>query len=341
MNEGTSIIILNFNGKKFLQDCISSVLVQSYTEFELIIFDNNSTDGSIQYVNESFKDPRIKVISSGSNLGFAGGNLEAMKHTSNDLIVLLNNDTKVDKDWLKFLAESVKERNTVASSFVRTEGIPEKYYEKNGTVSYLMYNIMNVFSSPEDEFYPNGCSVIFRKSEIGEPFDADYFYYSEDVYLGLKARFAGRKIKFAKDSLVQHYGGGSHSTDKKKTFYSERNRLLNVYLFFSVWTIIRFLPYVAFNQTAKLLLSLFSSKYSFPGLVRAYFWFYLNIPAIVRKRKNLRENFKTSEREVISKMSCKIFNGSSFAVSLVNKLSYFYSRIAGFKPIEFYQRDTD
>ena len=72
-------------------------------------------------------------------------------------------------------------------------------------VSYLMYNIMNIFPDKEDEFYPNGCSLIFRKSEIGEPFDPDYFYYGEDTYLGLKARFMGMRIKFAKDSIAVSY----------------------------------------------------------------------------------------------------------------------------------------
>ena len=336
MSEKISIIVLNYNGEKFLTDCVKSVLSQSYSDFELIVFDNNSADGSIKLLRDNFSDSRVRIVESDKNLGFAGGNLEAMKYCSNDLIVLLNNDTKADRDWLKFLAEAVSEGNTVASSFVRTVGIPEEFYTTNGSVSYLMYNIMNVFENPEDEFYPNGCSVIFRKSEISEPFDADYFYYSEDVYLGLKARFRGMKIRFVKDSLVQHFGGGSESPGSMKTYYSERNRLLNVYLFFSLWTIIRFLPYIAFNHSAKLLLSLLSSKYSFPGLLKAYLWFYFNIPGIIKKRKELHKEFNTGEKEVISKLTCKVFNGNSFPAALVNRLSYYYSRTVGLKPIEFF-----
>jgi GT2 family glycosyltransferase len=204
-----------------------------------------------------------------------------------------------------------------------------------------MYNIMNVFESPEDEFYPNGCSVIFRKSEISEPFDAEYFYYSEDVYLGLKARFAGMKIRFVKDSIVQHYGGGSGSPGSKKTYYSERNRLLNVYLFFSILTIVRVLPYIVFNHSVKLILSLLCSKYSFPGLLKAYFWFYFNIPWIIKKRKSLQKHFKASEKEVISKISSKVFNGNSFPAALVNRFSYYYSRAVGLKPIEYFQRSKN
>lgn len=231
MNEPVSIIILNYNGKKYLKDCLSSVLRQSYSEFEIILFDNNSTDGSESFVRENFSDPRIRIITSNVNLGFAGGNNEALKYTNNDLIVLLNNDTKVENDWLRYLVESVKDKNTIASSFVITEGIDSRYYESNGSVSYLMYNIMNIFENREGEFYPNGCSLIFRKSEIPVPFDIDYFYYSEDLYLGLKARFMGMKVIFVKESVVHHLGGGGYSLSRDKTFYQERNRLLNLFIF--------------------------------------------------------------------------------------------------------------
>jgi GT2 family glycosyltransferase len=203
-----------------------------------------------------------------------------------------------------------------------------------------MYNIMNIFTDPEEEFYPNGCSLIFRKSEISKPFDPDYFYYSEDLYLGLKARFAGMRIKFVKNSLVHHFGSGSGSASEKKTYYSERNRLLNLYLFFSFWTVARLLPYIIFNHTAKLFISIFSSKFSFKGLIKAYLWFYINIPLILKKRKELKNEFRTGESEIIAKMSSKIINEDTNGPSFINKLSYFYSRLVGFKPVEFFSRKT-
>lgn len=338
MTEQISIIILNYNGKKFLKDCLESVLVQSYPHFEIIFFDNESADGSVKYVKDNFTDSRIKVIESPQNLGFAGGNNQALKHCSNDLIVLLNNDTKAEKDWLKHLAEAVKEKNTLASSFVITEGIPEKYYETNGSVSYLMYNVMNIFPRIEDEFYPNGASLIFRRSEIGEPFDSDYFYYGEDVYLGLKARFKGMKIKFVKDSVVHHYGGGTESATEKKTFHRERNRFLNLYTFFSIGFLVKMVPYITFNHTLKTVISVFSPKYSFTGIVKAYFWFYLNVPLIAKKRNGLNKIKKVPQEEVIKFMSCKVFNDEGPAAKIINRLSYLYSRLVGIKPVEYYQK---
>lgn len=340
MNETVSIIILNYNGRQFLKDCFESVLSQSYQSFEIIFFDNGSADGSVEFVKQVYTDSRIKVIESKVNLGFAGGNNEALKNCSNDLIVLLNNDTKTEKDWLKYLIEAVDERNTIASSFVITQGIPPEYYETNGSVSYLMYNIMNVFENPGDEFYPNGCSLIFRKSETGEPFDSDYFYYGEDVYLGLRARFSGMKVKFVKASVVHHYGGGTSSASEKKTFYRERNRFLNLYQFFSIGFIIKMLPYISFNHITKLIVSIFSKRYSAIGLLKAYFWFYINVPLIAKKRNKLRKSFTVNEKDVIRFMSSKIFNEGSVLTKLINSISYIYSRMVGIKPVEYYRKNN-
>lgn len=335
MSGQISIIILNYNGKQFLKDCFESVLAQSYPDFEIIFFDNASIDGSIEFVKENFTDSRIKIISSPQNLGFAGGNNEALKHCANDLIVLLNNDVKIERDWLKYLVEAVQDKKTIASSYVITEGIPEKYYKTNGSVSYLMYNIMNIFPDIEDEFYPNGCSLIFRKSEIGEPFDSDYFYYSEDVYLGLRARFAGMNIKFVKGSVVHHYGGGTSSGNEKKTFFRERNRFLNLYQFFSIGFIIKMIPYITFNHTTKFILSIFSSKYSLTGVIKAYLWFYFNIPTVAKKRRTLKKSFIVPEKEVIKYMSCKVVNDGSPLSKIINGISYIYSRLVGIKPVEY------
>jgi GT2 family glycosyltransferase len=204
----------------------------------------------------------------------------------------------------------------------------------------LMYNVMNIFENIEDEFYPNGCSLIFRKSELRVPFDSDYFYYSEDLSLGLKARFSGMKVKFAKDSVIHHFGGGSSHANSIKTFYRERNRLLNLYTFFSFWFLIRIFPLICTVKTAKLLHSLFSQNVSFWGIIKAYLWFYFHIPTVLRKRKELKKIKMVHERQIIRYMTSKLLNHETTFSKFINNLSYVYSRIVGIKPIEYYQKTS-
>jgi GT2 family glycosyltransferase len=333
MSESVSIIILNYNGAEYIKDCFTSVLSQTYSDFELIVYDNNSYDDSVRIIEDSFKDKRIRIIKSEFNNGFAGGNNIAVTEAHHDLVVLLNNDTVVDKYWLEKLVYAVRDKNVIASSYVITEGVPGKYYETNGSVSYLMYNIMNIFPDIEDEFYPNGASLIFRKSETGLPFDPDFFMYSEDLYLGLKARFMGMKIKFVKDSVVYHKGSGQN---KLMTYYQERNRLMNLYLFFSLSYFLKVLPLLKIVAWSKLLVSFFSNKYSFCGLIRAYFWIFFNFQKVLKKRKELVPLKKIDESEIIKYMTSKLINEETLSANIINKFSYIYSRIVGLKPFEYY-----
>src|SRR5271157_3134470 len=96
-----SIIIVNFNGKRFLNECLSTVLGSKYPNFEVIFVDNASTDKSLDFVSEVFaKNKFLKIIRNSKNLGFGPGNNVGFEQAKGDYIVFLNNDTSVDSDWL-------------------------------------------------------------------------------------------------------------------------------------------------------------------------------------------------------------------------------------------------
>ncbi len=330
-----SIIIVNFNGKHFLNDCLTSVLQDCGSLAEIIVVDNGSRDGSAQYMRESF--PSVKLIESGANLGFAGGNNLGVRHASSDLIILLNNDTIVHRGWLQGLLDAVREEDIVAaSSLIKTKGIPERYYEKNGSINFLGHNIMRVFDEPTDIFYAGGASMIFKKNIIGEPFDGDYFVYAEDVYLGLRSRFMGYRVKHTNASVLDHLGNGTsqHQRSSFLTYYQERNRLLNLFIFFSVPTIMKAFPFVLMNCIGKIMLAILGRKYSLNGLVHAYGWFFIRIPTIRRKRAVIAKEKRVHEAEVIAKMSGKLTNGESLPGKIVNSICLVYCRIVRLKVIE-------
>jgi GT2 family glycosyltransferase len=338
LKKNVSIIIVNYNGKDLIKDCLDSVLSQVFIDFELVIVDNGSTDDSINFIKSNFIDKRIKIVESDKNLGFAGGNNLGFKNTSGDYIVLLNNDTVVDKDWLKYLYELINSDETIgiAQSLVITEGIPSRYYEKNGTVNLLGHNIMEVFNIGEDSigeiFQATGCSLIIRRSlldDIGGLFLDEYFAYAEDTFLCFKVKFFGKRIMHTSKSLVQHRGNATFKKQKSSSlyFYQERNRLLNFFLFFNKSFLIKYIPYLIFNFFIKLFASLFEKKYSAIGLIRAYFWLTTHYKWIEEKRDELNKLKKVDEKEVLKFLSCKIFNGDNFLERVINYFSLVYCKL--------------
>ena len=345
MKKQISIIILNYNGRDFLEECLDSVLGQTFNDFEIIFVDNGSTDDSIDFVKKQYSDQRIKIIQSDKNLGFAGGNNLGLKSTKDEFIVLLNNDTVVDKDWLKYLYELIisDEMIGIVQSLVITEGILSKYYKKNGTVNLLGHNIMEVFDIGPDGigeiFQATGCSLITRKSlldEIGGLFLDEYFAYAEDTFLCFKVRFFEKKIMHTSKSLVHHKGNATFKKQKPSSlyFYQERNRLLNFLLFFSKPILIKYIPYLIFNFFMKLFASLFVTKYSARGLIKAYFWLTTHYKWIKEQRHKLNKLKTVDDYDVLKYLSGKIFNGDNFLEKLINCFSLLYCKLTGICVIE-------
>lgn len=335
-----SIILLNHNGLSFLQDCIGSVLRQDYSPFEVILVDNASTDGSVAFVREKF--PSVRVVELEVNHGFAGGNNLGVRYASGAFIVLLNNDVVVSEGWLQGLVEAVSLPHVaIASSLVKTQGIPDRYYEKNGSINFLSHNIMRVFSNPEEIFYAGGASLIYKKNILGEPFDPEYFAYGEDVYLSLRARFLGYDIRHSNASRVIHYGNATAKEFPASfvTYLQERNRILNTLLFFSRRTIIKCLPFLVINFFGKLLSVLIERRYSTLGILRAHGYFISHWRSIKEKRSRLRADFRVDERDIIQKMSGRISNGEGRLAKILDLLSLFYCRVVGLRTIELCQTD--
>jgi hypothetical protein len=340
-----SVIILNYNGREYLYDCLNSLLNQSYTDFELILFDNFSTDDSVKFVHDNFDSCKLKIVTSEMNLGFAGGNNEALKYANGDLIVLLNNDTVVEKDWLSELVKCVNSSEDIGmvQSLVLTEGIPLKYYKMNGTINLFGHNIMEVFDIQENGlgeiFQVNGCSLIIKKrilDEIGGLFPDEYFAYAEDTYLSFKVKFAGYKNYHNSKSIVHHKGSATMKKYKSEfiTFHQERNRLLNFLIFFSVTFRRKYYPLLLMNFSLKIISSVFLRKYSIKGIIKAYLWLFNNHGWIESKRKEMNSIKVVNEHEVIKFLSGKIVNGDNLLEKLLNKISLTYLKLVKIKVLE-------
>ena len=336
-----SIVIVNYNGKHLLHDCLSAVLAQSYDRFEVIVVDNASTDGSPEFIESNF--PAVTVVRSRVNAGFAGGNNLGARLARGNLIVLLNNDTIVAEGWLRALVQAAAPASVaVAGSFIRTDGIPESYYQKNGSLNFLGHNIMRKFAHPENTFFAGGASLVFKREILGTPFDEEYFLYIEDVYLSMRARFLGYRVVQSPDSLVHHLGSDTTRRERSSlmTMYQERNRILTMLLFLSPTTLVKLLPLYAVNCCTKLAASLLARHNSASGLLRAYLWLAGHPALIAAKRRALRPERRVSEREVTTWMTSDLTNGESAPGKAINAFARLYFRLCGVSTLEDFPPGT-
>ena len=330
-----SVVIVTYNGKELLASCLGAALAQRYSPYEVILVDNASSDGTAALVREDF--PSVRLVRSESNLGFAGGNNEGVRHARGDLVALLNNDAVPEAGWLGALVEAVSVSGVaVAGSLVRTDGVPERYYERNGSVNFLCHNIMRKFALPTQTFFAGGAALIFRRDLLGVPFDDEYFLYIEDVYLSMRARFMGYGVVQSPAARVRHVG--SHSTRRESsalmTMYQERNRILTPALFFRASTLLRLAPFIAANVAVKLIAACAGTKYSLAGLLRAYTWLLAHPGSILRKRRALVSYRRVQDADVTSWMTADLTNGESPLGRAVNGLARAYCRLARLRTLE-------
>ena len=220
MSQKAAIIIVNWNGKKFLKNCLEAVFAQEYKNFEVYLVDNGSADESLKFVKDNF--PRVKTIGLNKNTGFAKGNNEGIKVALLDKevkhIVCLNNDTIVDKNWLESLVAAVdyrKKIDMVSSLCIfpdgRVQSIGIRFEKdlcgaKEGGLAIGFKESPKKYQEKKEIFCPNGASCLFTRRLLERVglFDEDFFAYGEDLDLGMRARKAGYKCIFTPESKLVH-----------------------------------------------------------------------------------------------------------------------------------------
>jgi GT2 family glycosyltransferase len=232
-----SVIILNWNGKPLLEECLTSVLSQIFLDFETIVVDNGSTDGSVEFLKERWGE-KIQMIPLSSNNGFAGGNNTGIRAAKGKFVVLLNNDTAVDTGWLSALHGAIL-RHSEAGMF--TPKILNYYrrdeIDNTGHVIYpdglargrhRLERDDGRFDEEGETLWPSGCAGVYRMDMLEEVglLDDSFFAYGEDVDLGLRARWAGWKCFYVPAAVVYHkYSATTGTYTPQKAFLVERNRL--------------------------------------------------------------------------------------------------------------------
>ncbi len=216
MNEVT-VIIPNYRGEKFIADCLSSLLSQSRNDFDIIVVDNASGDGSTDIIEKDF--PSVKLIALQDNYGFSRAVNEGIKASDTPFVILLNNDTRVEKDFVERLLLAIKEDErifSVSSKMLqmtapdRIDGAGDLYSAFGWAFARGKDRRAEAFNKPCDIFAACGGASIYRRSILDEIgwFDEFHFAYLEDVDIGYRARIMGYRNVYEPGARVYHYGSG-------------------------------------------------------------------------------------------------------------------------------------
>jgi GT2 family glycosyltransferase len=236
-----SLVVLNWNGKRYLASCLQSLAELDYPaeRLELILCDNGSRDGSVEFVKQQF--PRVRVVELDRNHGFAQGNNLAAKQATGEWVGFLNNDMKVDRAWLASMLAVRDEKPDVAciaSKIVNWDGSLIDFV--GGGINFMGQGFQLDYakrSSPDDKFrrllFACGGAMLIKRElflEVGG-FDPDYFAYFEDVDLGWRLNIFGYDVWYTPHAIVYHH---HHSSGRKipqaklRTLY-ERNALATIF----------------------------------------------------------------------------------------------------------------
>lgn len=238
-----TIIILNYNGLKHLQNCLPSVMQLEDKHYNVMVVDNGSTDDSCDYINKEF--PEITLLKNKKNLGFAAGNNRGMELAFDrgiDFVAFLNNDTRVDSGWLKGFRKAFSLHPSVGICGAKILDWEGKTVEYNGTV----FHVNNASGGYVDEPVESGILENIHETAYAcggamaislecyraiRGFDETFTFYNEDVDLSLRAWITGFRVLYSPYSITYHRRGASvirYQSSSFRDYYGLRNALTTV-----------------------------------------------------------------------------------------------------------------
>lgn len=234
-----AVIIVNWNGRHWLERCLPPLQRQTYQDFEVVVVDNNSEDGSVRWLAEQWPD--VRVLAQSENTGFSLANNIGIRATSGKHVVTLNNDTRVEPTWLAELvgAAAGAEVGMVAPCIVQwreptlldSAGIE---VDRAGIAWQRGWNHpVSALSVAGEVFGPSAAAALYRRTMLEQIglFDEDFFAYYEDVDLAWRARQAGWRCHYTPEAKVAHWHSATAATmGTRKLYLTSRNK---------IWTLLK------------------------------------------------------------------------------------------------------
>jgi GT2 family glycosyltransferase len=228
-----SVVIVSWNGRRYLDDCLRAVEAQQGVDAEIVLVDNGSTDGTPAYVRARF--PGVRVVQLETNRGFAGGNNAGVREARGEYVAFLNNDTVADAGWLRALRAGV---DAASNSLLVTSRIVYMHdptvidsagdgaFRWGGAYKRLHGGRAEDAVEPAEVFGVCGAACMMPRAVFEElgGFDEDFFVSHEDVDLSYRARLRGYRCRYVPDAVVRHHGSATLGpVSAFAVFHGQRN----------------------------------------------------------------------------------------------------------------------
>jgi len=340
-NELISIIILNYNGEKFLENCIESIFKETKLAYEIIIVDNNSPDKSGEKLSKKIET--CNFILNKKNVGVSEGLNIGIKNANGKYVVLLNNDLIVAPKWLDYLLEAYKKNGEglyqpkflkmndkkiidSAGNLINIFGFG--FSREKGKEDYSQYN-----SIEEIGFAAGTCLFCSKKifDKIGF-LDEKFFAYNEDLDLGWRAKLLNYKSYYVPKSIAYHHGSAQWKWSGEKFYLLERNRWIVLLSNYNFITIIRLLPALLIIEIA--LLVFFTKKRILIKKLQSYGGIIKSLKHIQKRRKLIKKSRIINDKEMIktfvTTIEAPLEVSDNSSIENFNKMLTFLCKISGF-----------
>jgi GT2 family glycosyltransferase len=305
-----AIVILNWNGIKYLQQFIPNVVKYSKADnfqVDVIVADNGSTDGSIEWLTSNY--PNVRTILFDKNHGFTGGYNLALKQVIADYFLILNSDIEVTEGWLTPLLGFMESTPNAAACMPKLLSYhqPSKFEyagAAGGFIDFLGYpfcrgRILNVVEDDNNQynndleiFWTTGACMLIRSEQFWEAggFDNDFFAHMEEIDLCWRLKRLGYSIWCIPKSKVYHVGGGTLAANNpRKVYFNHRNNLMMLLKNLSRQSLIQVLVFRYILDIATAFLYLITGKPRFTwSVIKAHLYFLNSIVKTVRKRRRFK-----------------------------------------------------
>jgi N-acetylglucosaminyl-diphospho-decaprenol L-rhamnosyltransferase len=234
-----SVVIVTWNGRQYLEACLTAVGAQVGVRIETILVDNASSDGTVAYVGERF--PSVRVVSLSENRGFAGGNNAGVREARGEFVALLNNDTVPESTWLQTLFSGVDEGAGFALVTSRVvymhdprviDSAGDSMLAAGGAFKRHHGASVDVARESTEVFGVCGAACLMPKRVFDElgGFDEDFFVSHEDVDLSYRARLLGYRCRYVADAVVRHHGSPTIGRASEFAIYHGQRNLEWLYV---------------------------------------------------------------------------------------------------------------